>query len=568
MKHGIKLVRLSVQDVGALTGRIDVGPFAGGVNVISGRNEAGKSTLVEALRTALFERHDAKNQKIRALQTHGTRNAPEIWVELDIGGERVSVHKRFIENRFAEVRLHREGTVVHGADAEDILLARLDGRRPGRTGGTRNDMGLWGLLWVAQDETAYTDPGDALDENVRGALSDSIGRQVGQVLGGKHGERVRTRVLDHAARYFTPKTGTTTGEYRSAEEKLKAANAGVKKIEEARAAVENLAAEHQALCEQLREAEHKLPGLEREHADAVDAEHRLNELEGLLREAESRVATARAVVTGVQQDVDARSSLAREAEQLGAEIKKMDEAIGELSQTFEDAKKAAAAARDMAAQARTAALDARAALHTAADDLDQARRRDEAVRAARDLRAAEAVDRDIVEATRRLETETLDESAFEQLECFAASAAALRARLDAEGTRIVVYPAEGDAIVRSVGGLATIDVPGLGVLEVEPARPGLAQALADAEKRRAQLEEALLALGVADVPAARARHARRTAAEREAEAIGTEMRSLAPKGLDALEQEVRSHHAERARIESALDEAARAEREREASLRG
>ncbi|WP_437314418.1 AAA family ATPase [Sorangium sp. So ce385] len=568
MSHGIKLVRLSVQDVGALTGRIDVGPFADGVNVISGRNEAGKSTLVEALRAALFERHDARNQKIRALQTHGTRNAPEIWVELDIGGERVSVHKRFLENRFAEVRLHREDTVVHGADAEDLLVAKLEGRRPGRTGATRNDMGLWGLLWVAQDETAYTDPGDALDANVRGALSDAIGRQVGQVLGGKHGERVRIRVIEHAARYFTAKIGTTTGEYRSAEEKLKEASARVKKIEEARAAVENLAAEHQALCEQLREAEHKLPGLEREHADAVAAEHRLNQLEGLLREADSRVATARAVVTAVQQDVDVRASLAREAEQLGAEIKKIDEATGELSQTFEHAKKAAAAAREMAAQARTAALDARAALHTAADDLDRARRRDEAARAARDLRAAEAVDGDIAEATRRLEKETIDERAFEQLECLAASAAALRARLDAEGTRIVVYPAEGEALVRSVGGPARIDVPGIGVLDVEPARPGLAQALADAERRRLQLEEALLALGVADVPAARARHAMRMEAEREAEAIGTEMRRLAPKGLDALEHEVRGHQAERARLEAALDEAARADREREVSLRG
>ena len=54
MSHGIKLVSLAVQDVGALTGRIDLGPFVSGVNVISGRNEIGKSTLVEALRSALF----------------------------------------------------------------------------------------------------------------------------------------------------------------------------------------------------------------------------------------------------------------------------------------------------------------------------------------------------------------------------------------------------------------------------------------------------------------------------------------------------------------------------------
>ncbi len=125
---------------------------------------------------ALFERHDAKNQKIKALQTHGTRNAPEVWIELDIGGERVSVHKRFIENRFAEVRLHREGTVAHGAEAEELCWRGSRGGALAGQGHAERHGGV-GLLWVAQDETAYADPGDALDDSVRGTLSrPSAGR--------------------------------------------------------------------------------------------------------------------------------------------------------------------------------------------------------------------------------------------------------------------------------------------------------------------------------------------------------------------------------------------------------
>jgi AAA domain len=568
MSHGVKLVSLSVQDVGALVGRIDLGPFSAGVNVISGRNEVGKSTLVEALRAALFERHDAKNQKIKALQTHGTRNAPEVWVELDIGGERVSVHKRFLENRGCEVRLHHEGTVVHGTDAEDLLLARLDGRRPGRTGGTRNDMGLWGLLWVAQDETAYADPGDALDDNVRGALSDAIGRQVGQVLGGKHGERVRTHVLDHAAHYFTRRTTATTGEYRAAEEKLIVIDARVKKIKEAIAAGDGLAAEHQALGEQLREASLALPALEQEHADAVAAESRAQRLEGLLREAESGRATAKVVLQAVRKDVDARTSLVREAETLDAEIKKSDESTRERARALEYVKTDAASAREVAGRARTAAVEARAGLDAATDGLDRARQRSEVARIAEGLHAAEKVAGDVAEAESRLKAETLDAQSFEQLEGLAAKATALRSRLDADGTRIVVFPTEGEAIVRSVGGPATIDVPGLGVLEVEPARPGLAQAVADARKRRTKLEEALHALGVADVPTARARHATRAEAEQEEEALGEQTKKLAPKGLEALEQKVTASQADRARVEATLDEATRAERERAESLRG
>lgn len=567
MSHGVKLISLSVQHIGALSGRIDLGPFSSGVNVISGRNEAGKSTLVEALRVALFERHDAKNQKIKALQTHRTRHAPEVWVELDIGGERVSVHKRFLENRFAEVRLHREGTVVHGADAEDLLLTRLDGRRPGRTGGTRNDMGLWGLLWVAQDEGAYADPGQALDENVRGALSDAIGRQVGQVMGGKHGERVRTRILEHAARYFTRKISSVTGELRAAEETRAAAESRVKKIMEAKAAVENLAAEYQVLETQLREAEGNLPALEQELAAAVAAESRVQRLEGVLREAEARLATAKVVLQATQKDLDERASLVCESQTVDAELKKSENSVRELAETFERAKRTAAGAREAAGQARTAAAEARRELDAATANLDLARRRHEAARVAADLRAAEEVAGDVAEAARRLESETLDEHAFAQLEELAAKTKALRSRLDAEGTRIVVFPADVPAIVRSVGGPATIDVLGLGVLEVEPARPGLARAVADAGSQRAALDEALLALGVSDVQAARELHAIRAQAEREQETLVKQKHTLAPDGLEALEQGVAALRAERARLEVALDDAARAEIEREESLR-
>lgn len=566
MTKGIKLVRLSTQDVGPLVGRVDLGPFADGINVISGRNEAGKSTLVEALRAALFERYDANNQKIRALQTRGTRNAPEIWVELEIGRERVSVHKRFIEKPSVEVRLHHEGTVVYGAEAEDLLLAQLEGRRPGKRGGTRNDMGLWGLLWVSQDESAYTDPGDALDEHVRGVLSEIIGRQVGQVLGGKHGERVRARVLEEVARY-TDKHGAKTGVLRAAEEKRKKANDRLREIEQKKKAVEGLAEEHQTLSEQLREAELRLPELEREHASAVAAEHRVRELEGTAREAASHAARAEAMLQSVQQQVEARASLTCEEEQLRAEIQKGEETENALKLAVERARMEAAASRDVADRAKEGARSARAAMYAARDRLDRARRRVEAARAAEAWRAAEEVARSLAEGERFLEAEAIDERALEQLEHLAMKAASQRARLDAEGTRIVVFPSDGEAIVRSVGGPATIDVPGLGVLAIEPARPGLAQALAEADKQRTKLEETLLALGVADMKEARERHAARVELEREQEALGSRMSKLAPQGLDVLEREVSKSRAESARLESALDEAVRAEQEREESLR-
>ncbi|WP_437924639.1 AAA family ATPase [Sorangium sp. So ce291] len=565
MSKGVKLVRLCVQDVGPLVGRVDVGPFASGVNVISGRNEAGKSTLVEALRAALFERYDASHQKIRALQTHGTRNAPEIWVELDIGGERVSVHKRFLEKPLVEVRLHRDDAVVRGADAEELLLAQLEGRRAGKRGGTRNDMGLWGLLWVAQDESAYADPGDTLDEHVRGALSDAIGRQVGQVLGGKHGERLRTRVLEHAA-LFTNARGPT-GEYRAAQDRLETAHERVKTSAAAKAAVEDLARTHAEVSEQLRDVEQMLPELDRELAAAVVAERLVHALEESARDADALVATTEVRVQAAQREVEARAALTGEAAELDAAIATHDETAVELALTIESAAHDVAIAREDAGRARVAVLEARAALDAAVSDLDRSRRRDEMVRVVKDLRAAEEVAGELAEASLRLETETTEEPLLEEIEALTEKTKALRARLDAEGTRIIALTAAGDRSVHAVSAVSTIDVPGLGQLEIEPARPGLAQALAEGEKQRTGLEEALRALGVADVAAARARHTARAEAAREDEALGALKKKLAPKGLDALEHRVSADHAQRPRLEFALDEAMRAEREREDSER-
>jgi hypothetical protein len=567
VSRGVKLVSLSVQDIGPLTGRLDLGPFSSGVNVISGRNEVGKSTLVEALRTALFERHDAGHQGIKALQTHGTRNAPEIWVELDIGGERVSVHKRFLEKPLVEVRLPGGGAPHLGAEAEDLLLVRLEGRRAGKRGGTRNDMGLWGLLWVTQDETAHADPGQTLDDSVRGALSDTVGRQVGQMLGGRRSEQVRSQVLENAGQFFTRRTNAKTGKYKIAEERRATADARVEKIEQAVAEVEDLAAQHAALAEQLLEKDRQFSSLEAEHAAAIAAERQVQELADLARRAESRLAIAETEIEAVQKDVAARSLLEHEAAKLEGEIKKSDDAIAELEKTLDHLTIAARDAREQATTARAAAVAARGAFDAAMERLDQARRREEATRLSRALAKAEETASELDRAVRQKATEAIDERTFEQLESLAGRAADLRARLDAEGTRIVVYPSDGAPVVRSVAGPSKVAVPGLGVLEVEPARPGLAQAVVDAGKRRAKFEEALLSLGVTEVQAARDRYAARAEAEGEAQTLGARKQELAPKGLEALEQKVRSSQADRTRLQAALDEAAEADRKREESAR-
>lgn len=80
--------------------------FGDGLNLVRGRNEAGKSTLVRAILAALFEKASANNERTRADKSWQADSAPrlELWFEED--GEKYHLVKDFEEKR---EYLEREG---------------------------------------------------------------------------------------------------------------------------------------------------------------------------------------------------------------------------------------------------------------------------------------------------------------------------------------------------------------------------------------------------------------------------------------------------------------------------
>ena len=65
---GLRVTRLMVANVGPLLGEIDLGELDSGLTLITGDNETGKTTVVEAMRAALFENHAARHQRLKDLQ--------------------------------------------------------------------------------------------------------------------------------------------------------------------------------------------------------------------------------------------------------------------------------------------------------------------------------------------------------------------------------------------------------------------------------------------------------------------------------------------------------------------
>ena len=290
---GLRVTRLALQDVGVIRGHVDLGAFDPQITLITGANETGKSTAVEALRCALFEKHNAGHAGIRALQTHGTNLPPQVWVDFVVGGRRYALHKQFLKGAMAHLVIDDTEPLV-GADADEALWACLGSSRPGNRGAKREDMGIWGLLWVSQDEAAAADPGTKIGEETRGALQDVIGRQVGQIVGGRHGERIRTRAREEARRYWTPTLAQPTGELAAALDRRDRATARVEAIRGALQAVEEEADRSRGLRVEIEELLAVRPALEREVAGATERAEQVAVLARAAEIAAEKLATAEA----------------------------------------------------------------------------------------------------------------------------------------------------------------------------------------------------------------------------------------------------------------------------------
>ena len=167
------------------------------LNLFRGPNEAGKTTLVEALHFGLFEQSAGVAQHKRDLETWGRTEAPEVEIDLvDDEGEPWRVRKRFLHAPSTE--LHGRNAVYRGADAERRLRAML-GTRPGnRHGVAPTDLGIWPLLWVRQGEAGAAIK-DVLTPDARDRLQQTLSTHTGALAAGAAVVVDKHRVCVHAA---------------------------------------------------------------------------------------------------------------------------------------------------------------------------------------------------------------------------------------------------------------------------------------------------------------------------------------------------------------------------------
>lgn len=328
--------------------------FEDGLNLVCEQNEAGKSTVLEALRAVLFERHGSRSDRIRSFRPHGDEVAPTIELGFDLGDASWRLRKRFLQNPSVEL----EGPTgrATGDEAEERLQTLLGFARAGNRGADDDSRGALGLLWVEQGQSfVLGTPG----QGARRTLEEVLAGEVGAVTGGQRTTTVLQAIERSLADYQTP-----TG--RPARRLLDAQEAAASAAEDARAAqgeleqfdsvLERLEAkrnEQRRLVTELDDPEQqqKLTQLEADLDRARTAGQALRTAEALLREA-----------AGERARLEARETARRD---LRAQVEQADQAATTARAAAEDHEPVLEAARQSEKDANAALETARTALRTA-----------------------------------------------------------------------------------------------------------------------------------------------------------------------------------------------------------
>ena len=175
----LRLRRIAIDDFRKFREPMAIEGLTDGLNIIIEPNEAGKSTLLEALRAAFFVRHGTKNQLAQSYVPYGEAVAPQINVAFVVGDAPWTITKRFLKGAMIEVS-GPQGR-AQGDEAEARLHAMLGSVRDTSQRGDTSTYGALGLLWVMQtDALSVSAPGQIVRDTVRATLE----AEVGSIMGG------------------------------------------------------------------------------------------------------------------------------------------------------------------------------------------------------------------------------------------------------------------------------------------------------------------------------------------------------------------------------------------------
>ena len=527
-------------------GHILIDTIDDGITLLVGDNEEGKSTVLAALQTVLFEKHTVSGAVAADMLPYGSKVRPEINLEFDHDGVHYRLSKAFCQKPMAELEAET-GTRWSGDAAEDQLRDMLEFTPPPRGGAKPEHRGLQSLFWVEQG-LAFAQP--QINDTSHSSLAGALEAEIGTVIGGERGRTLIKHVESRVGEMFTPKTRKPAGAYKDAigraTKALAHRNEIADRLKNFEDKVYTLTEERQRLAQ--LEVDDPIGAAEKRLTAAQEAVRNIEGFENQLQTAEAKLKTTQSeyelAKTRLERRQESRKAVEhadRTLEELKRENLQAKEAVKDAQTTHNEAAAAHQEAKVALESKRTSAAAARRLA-------DSIRKREKLVATQERFKKAQAADKDAITLMAKAEASAFTSTALEELRRIEIEAREERAQLNAIATLLELTPDEGRSatihgkVIESDGLTLTeptdIDLHGYGTIRVTPGGEDLSTRRDAAATAASKLQLALDSYGIASVQVAAAHANDRETWRNEAAIHRTTAEGHAPEGLDELRNHV------------------------------
>ncbi|MHB8250396.1 AAA family ATPase [Acidithiobacillus sp.] len=553
----MQIQRLEMEQIRRFREPLIIENLEPGLNLFTGPNEAGKSSIVRAIRAAFLER--SRSNKVEDLATWGVHNpAPSIKIHFRWNDQPCILEKQFLAKKSCSLKIGDE--TLTGEDAED-RLAKLLGFTLAAKGGIRDEhLGVPGVLWIEQGK------GHELEEAVR-ASADHLRSALPQSmesLGSRHGDAVASAVARQLGELLTA-SGKPRGDYST--------------LLSAISALQNDLTETRGLIATYREQVDELGFLRAAHHQDIQNKPWM-QLRAQAEAVQGRLKAALECATELKTLETAMSMLRSQSELLvnnQKQRKAAEHEAAEIAKGLDRCKTAAEAIGLRLEALREAEKAAKAAWETAREQEQQARQAQE-LRAQNqetlDLKASLAKNQEALEQARHcaarlsatstcLSRQRLEEPDLVQLRALDQQIRENQIRLERIATKMHYRLEPGVQMhigSESVAGMGEwsinrsvqLRIPGVGTLQLSPGE----DALSDLDQKQAALQHEmgmkLAGCHLESLPEAEILWAAIQRDRAQMEQDSFMVKSLAPEGVEALARLIADAQARLSSLEQAF----------------
>jgi hypothetical protein len=374
-----------------------------GVVVVSGANEIGKSSMVEALDLLLESRDRSTKKEVKQVKPTHADVGSEVTAEISSGPYRFVYHKRFHKKFETQLTVLEPRREQHSGDeAHDRVQAML---------AETVDTELWHaqrVLQAASTAAVNLSGCDALTRALDVAAGDTAALSGTEPL-------LIERIDTEFARYFTP-TGRPTGEWTTAIKALHEAEEEVRACAAAVAEVDDRVDRHATLTTELAESSLQQQAAGARQTSAQVAADAIAQLTEQVREAELIAAAAAATsIASAATDAE-RLRLRTETDARTATVATLEAQVREAAEAEVTARDVTVAATASVEQANRRVIDAQQRAEMARRAVDELARREETQRLTARLAKIDTAVRDRDGITDELSAIVLTGDLFDRIE--------------------------------------------------------------------------------------------------------------------------------------------------------